>query len=159
MNNPESFMIEALKQARHAASQGEVPVGAVLVHQGRIIGRAHNERESKQDPLAHAELKLICKASKLLDNFRLTGMSLFVTLEPCPMCLGALLQARVGQLYYGCPDPKRTSPLSGGELSYSFRSIAGLEELVGNNHRVAIRGPVLEEACAALLRDFFRSRR
>lgn len=145
-------MAEALKLAHKAASLGEIPIGAVLVENGKIIGRAHNQREKTGSPLHHAEMRLLEKVGKKKGNWRLNDTTLYVTLEPCPMCLGALLQARVGTLVYGALDPKRTR-------TASFPSIEKQTALSGNNHTVEIIGPVLGEECGEILKEFFKNRR
>jgi len=140
---------KALELARIAADHGEVPVGAVLVHKDRVIVEAYNRREELGDATAHAEMLAIRKACTLLGGWRLSGCTLYVTLEPCPMCAGAMVQARIDRLVYGTADPK------GG-------AAGTLYDLVRDsrlNHRLEVTGGVLEEECAALLQDFFRQRR
>ncbi len=140
------FMKEALKEAEKAAQKGEVPIGAVIVKDGRIISRGHNLRESRQDPLAHAEMIAIYKAAKKLNNWRLTGCTLYVTVEPCPMCAGAILQSRIDRLVYGTEDPKA------GAVKTLYRILED-ERL---NHQVKdIVSGVLAEDCASILSDFF----
>lgn len=143
-----AFMSEALKQARLAARKQEVPVGAVIVHEGRIVARGHNLREARQSVLAHAELVALAKACRKLGSWRLPGCDVYVTLEPCPMCAGALQQARVRHVYYGAADPK-----------------AGVETLGINihghprlNHRFSLERQD-EPECARILTEFFRARR
>jgi tRNA(adenine34) deaminase len=144
----DSAMEEALRLAAQAAAEGEVPVGAVILHQGQIIGRGRNRREKLQDPLGHAEIAAIEEAARALGSWRLIDCSLIVTLEPCPMCLGALQQARIQEVFYGAADPK------GGALSLGYR----LHEDARTNHRfeVTLRE---EPRCGEILKDFFRSRR
>lgn len=142
--NDQDYMQQALIEAEHAASKGEVPIGAVLVEDGEIIARAHNTREQSKNPLDHAEMLLLQQAGQQKGNWRLNDTTLYVTLEPCPMCLGALLQARVGRLVYGCVDPKREK-----------KSMM----IHGNNHCLKITGGVLEEACSLVLKNFFKLRR
>src|SRR5438132_13618340 len=145
----ETFMAEALAEARRAAAEGEGPIGAVLVVDGRIAGRGRNARERLRDPTAHAEILALQQAAKELGRWRLTGATMYATLEPCPMCAGALVNARVDRLVYGVADPKAGAA---GTLFDILRD----ERL---NHRVAVESGVLGEECGALLRDFFRARR
>ena len=145
------WMNEALAEARLASESGEVPIGAVLVYEGKIVSMAHNMRETSLNPLHHAEILVLEAAAKALGNWRLENCALYVTLEPCPMCLGALLQARVSRLVYGCTDPNR-------EIA-TFPSIAGKAEISGNSHIVKITGGILKEECSKLLKDFFKAKR
>ena len=142
-------MQEALAEARVAAVAGEVPVCAVLVYDGRIIARTGNRTISDCDPTAHAEIVALREAARILGNYRLTGTTLYVTAEPCSMCAGAIIQARINRLVYGCDDPK------GGAIRSCF-------EVLSNptlNHQVEITSGVLAEQCAALLQSFFTARR
>ena len=143
-----SWMARAIELARAAAAQGEVPVGAIVVHAGRIVGMGHNRREREQNPCSHAEIEAILEAARELGSWRLEGCSLFVTLEPCPMCLGACQQARIEEVVYGASDPK------GGALSLGYR----LHEDARTNHRFIVR---LEEQaeCGEVLKEFFGERR
>lgn len=143
------FMKLALQQAAGAALQGEVPIGAVLVKDGAVLVMDHNRREQLGDATAHAELLVIREAGRLLGGWRLPGTTLYVTLEPCPMCAGALVQARVERLVFGAADPKAGAA---GTL-YNIVSDTRL------NHRLSVTGGILEEECALLLQDFFRLRR
>lgn len=144
------FMREALAEARSAVEHGDVPVGAIVVDaQGHEIARGHNRREADGDPVAHAEIVAIRKAAEALGSWRLEGCSLFVTLEPCAMCAGALVNARVERLVYGARDPKA------GAVETLFR-IADDPRL---NHRVVVTGGVLAEEAAALLTGFFEALR
>jgi len=143
------FMKLALQQAAEAALQGEVPIGAVLVKDGAALVMDHNRREQLSDATAHAELLVIREAGRLLGGWRLPGTTLYVTLEPCPMCAGALVQARVERLVFGTADPKAGAA---GTL-YNIVSDTRL------NHRLSVTGGILEEECALLLQDFFRLRR
>jgi tRNA(adenine34) deaminase len=138
-------MREALAEADKARARGEVPVGAVAVHAGRIIGRGHNLRETARDPSAHAELSAMRAAAAYLGSWRLVDVSIYVTLEPCPMCAGALVNARVPRLVYGADDPKA------GAIRTLYQ-LASDERL---NHRVEVISGVLADDCAASLRDFF----
>jgi tRNA(adenine34) deaminase len=142
-------MREALLEAEQAYNKGEIPIGAVLVCDGEIIARDHNRREELADPTAHAEILVLRQAGRLLGGWRLTGAALYVTIEPCPMCAGALVQARVSRLVFGAADPKA------GAVESLYR-IADDGRL---NHRLHITGGVLAEEAAALMRRFFQSRR
>jgi tRNA(adenine34) deaminase len=139
----------ALAQARLAARRGEVPVGAVVVREGKAIARAGNEIIARRDPAAHAELLAIQRASKRLRNERLNGCSLYTTLEPCPMCAGAIVLARLDAVVYGAADPK--SGAAGSALDVVRHPAL--------NHRADVRGPVMARECGALLKRFFRKRR
>ncbi len=143
----DAFMDEALAEAAKAGARGEVPVGAVAVHGGRIIGRGHNLRETSRDPSAHAELTAMRAAAAYLSSWRLVGVSIYVTLEPCPMCAGALVNARVERLVYGADDPKA------GAVKTLYR----LLEDPRLNHRLEVTSGVRGEACAKQLRNFFSS--
>ncbi len=146
----ESFFIrQALAQARLAACKREVPVGAVVVRDGRVIARAHNEIVARRDPTAHAELLAIQRAAKKLHNERLTGCSLYTTLEPCPQCAGAIVLARLDEVVYGAADPR----------AGAAGSLVNLVQHPGLNHRARVRGPVMTRECGALLRKFFQARR
>ncbi|HHW54394.1 MAG: tRNA adenosine(34) deaminase TadA [bacterium] len=142
----EEFMGEALAEARKALALEEVPIGAVLVREGRIVGRGYNLRETQGDPTAHAEIIALREAARLLGTWRLADTTMYVTIEPCPMCAGALVLARVAHLVYGAPDPK------GGGVDSLYK--IGQDGLL--NHTFTVTGGVLEEECAQLLRDFFR---
>jgi len=144
-----SFMKLALQEAAKAAHLGEVPIGAVLVKDGSVLAADHNRREQLSDATAHAELLVIRKSGQLLGGWRLTGTTLYVTLEPCPMCAGALVQARVERLVFGAADPK-------GGAAGTLYDIVRDERL---NHRLQVTPGVLEEECALQLRHFFRNRR
>jgi tRNA(adenine34) deaminase len=140
------FMREAIAEAEAASLVGDVPVGAVVVDAGgAIVGRGRNRREAAQDPTAHAEIDALRCAAAALGRWRLEGTTVFVTLEPCPMCAGALVNARVARLVYGCADPKA------GAVDTLF-SIGRDLRL---NHRFAVQGGLLDEECAALLKAFF----
>lgn len=141
----EQWMQAAITEARRGEARGEVPVGAVIVYEGQIIGRGHNEREASQDPTTHAEMTAIRQAAKRLGSWRLIDTTLYVTLEPCPMCAGALVNARVPRVVWGCDDPKAGATRS----LYNIGTDARL------NHRFECVPGVLEEACAALLTEFF----
>ncbi len=142
----ERFMREALKEARRAADKGEVPVGAVIVHDGQIIGRGHNLRERLGDPTAHAEMLAIREAALEQGGWRLNGCTLYVTMEPCPMCAGAAILARLQRLVYGAPDPK----------AGAAGSCLDLLSLTCFNHQVTVLGGVCAEACTGIVQHFFR---
>ena len=142
-------MREALRLAQAALADDEVPVGCVIVHEGRAVGRAHNQRERLRDPTAHAEMIAITQAAEALDSWRLGGCTLYVTLEPCAMCAGGMVLARIDRLVYGAADPKA------GAVESVFR----LLDEPRLNHRVRVTGGVMAEACGAVLSEFFRSRR
>ena len=142
------YMRAALREARKAARLGEVPIGAVIVHEGRIIGRGGNRRETRQDVTLHAELVAIRQACRRLGSWRLTDCRLYVTLEPCIMCAGAIVQARIGGLYYGTSDPKAGAA---GSIVDIFA--------IRQNHWVQVQGGLLADSCRAILQDFFRERR
>jgi tRNA(adenine34) deaminase len=139
----------ALEEAKKGGDEGEVPVGAVLVFEGRAVARGHNRPIGMSDPTGHAEILTLRAAAAAIGNYRLPGGTLYATLEPCVMCAGALIQARLGRLVYGADDPK-----NGGVRS--LYSILSDERL---NHRVEVRGGVLAEECGELLRCFFQERR
>lgn len=141
-------MREALALAREAADAGEVPVGCVIVHEGVIVGRGRNRREEKQSTLSHAETEAIEAANRTLGSWRLSDCTLYVTLEPCPMCAGAILNARIPRIFYGARD--RVMGACGGVLNLFMEDFP---------HHPALVGGILEEACAALLTEFFRSLR
>ena len=138
MNRDDFFMSEALKSAREAESQGEVPVGAVIVYNEKVLARAYNQREKTQNPLAHAELLVIEQASQKLRSWRLESCELYVTLEPCEMCLGACKTSRVSRLVYGCEDSRQKRP-----KDLPFEICKG----------------VFKEECSSLLRSFFKELR
>ena len=149
MNEDEKWMQIALQEAIKAEKEGEVPVGAVLVKDGLLIAKAHNQPISKNDATAHAEIQLIRLAGKELQNYRLNGSTLFVTLEPCAMCFGAMVHARVKRIVYGANDPKT------GVCSPST-------DLINVNcfkHKINISGGVSDSRCSQLLQTFFKSRR
>ncbi|MHC4323123.1 MAG: tRNA adenosine(34) deaminase TadA [Planctomycetota bacterium] len=139
----------AIKEAQIAEENGDVPIGAVIVYQNRIIGRAYNQREQLQDPTAHAEIIALTQAAAFLESWRLLDCTMYVTLEPCTMCAGALVLARIDRLVYGCDDPKT------GAVK-SLYNIATDERL---NHIIDVTSGVLAEECSGLLQQFFRRRR
>jgi tRNA(adenine34) deaminase len=142
-------MAEAIAEARRGAIDGEVPVGALVVAQDAIVAAAHNRPIALNDPTAHAEMLALRQAALALSSYRLAGAAMFVTLEPCVMCVGALVHARIGELYFGARDEKA------GALGSVYD--IGRDGLL--NHRIEVYGGLLEAECAALLREFFRSRR
>jgi tRNA(adenine34) deaminase len=143
------FMHEALAEARSAAQAGEVPIGAVLVHDGKILARAGNRTIRDGDPTAHAEIVAIREAARLLGNYRLADTTLYVTIEPCSMCAGAIIQARVQRLVYGADDPK------GGAVRSCFEILSHPRL----NHQVEVTSGILAADCAAILQSFFAERR
>jgi tRNA(adenine34) deaminase len=149
MNEDEKWMSLALEQARKAEEEGEVPVGAILVKDGLLIARAHNQPISTNDATAHAEIQLIRAAGKKLKNYRLTGTSLYVTLEPCAMCLGAIMHARVEHVVFGAYDPK-TGVCGSSENLIDANCF---------NHKIDLVSGVLENESKQLLKNFFNSRR
>ena len=144
----EVYMRQALELAKEAAAEGEVPVGAVLVRDGRVVGVGRNRRELDRSALAHAEIEAIDMACRKLGGWRLFGSTLYVTLEPCPMCAGAIINARIDRVVYGAADPK----------AGSCGSVVNLFELP-YNHKPLLEGGLLGDECAALLTDFFRGLR
>ena len=149
MNRDEEFMRLALAEAGKALLAGEVPVGAVVVRGGEVIASAHNGPVGLKDPSAHAEILALRRAAEAEGNYRLAGTTLYVTIEPCLMCAGALIHARVSRLVFGAPDPK------GGAVI----SLYGVLQDGRLNHRVEVAGGVLREACSEILSRFFREKR
>jgi len=145
----EHYMRIALDQATIAQDNGDVPIGAVIVHAGRIVAKAYNQREQLNDPTAHAEIVALTQAAAALQTWRLAGCTIYVTLEPCPMCAGALVLARIDRLVYGCDDPKAGA-------CGSLYNIVQDQRL---NHRVQVTRGVLAQDCSALLKAFFQARR
>ena len=144
MTEREKYMSAALELAREAAAAGEIPVGCVIVKDGEIVGRGRNRREENRSALAHAEVEAIAEACKTLGDWRLEDCALFVTLEPCPMCTGAIINARIGEVVYGAKE----------ENTGSCGSVINLfEENYG--HKPRVYGSVLKEECAAVMREFF----
>ncbi len=143
------FMQEALAEARAAAAAGEVPIGAVLVLDGKILARSGNRTIRDNDPTAHAEIVVLREAARLLGNYRFTGSTLYVTIEPCGMCAGAMIQARISRLVYGADDPK------GGAVRTCFQILSDPRL----NHQVEITSGVLAADCADLIQSFFAARR
>ena len=145
----ERFLEAALAEAHAAEDEGEVPIGAVVVHRGRVIGRGRNRVEATQDPTAHAEIIAIGAASQTLKSWRLDDATLYVTLEPCHMCAGAIVLARISRLVYGARDPK----------AGACGSLAMVPQDLRLNHRVEVVPGILAEECGSLLAEFFRKRR
>jgi tRNA(adenine34) deaminase len=141
------FMLAALKCAQKAKDEGEVPIGAVVVLDGKVISRGHNRRTKRQIATAHAEIEAIEKACKKLKSWRIPECELYVTLEPCPMCMGAMLNARIKKVYFGAPEDK------GRSLTKTIAEA----NLV--NHKIEVEGGVMEEECAKILKDFFSEMR
>lgn len=151
MTDPESWMRQALQLAAEAAGLDEVPIGCVVVHDptGAVVGAGYNRREIDHDPTAHAEILAMRQAGQTLGHWRLLDCTLVVTLEPCPMCAGAIVNARIPRLVYGCEDPK----------AGAVRTLYQICEDARLNHRVQVTGGVLAGECAQILRDFFRKKR
>ena len=148
-SDDEKFMALALEEATRAAELGEVPIGAVVVHEGEVIARAGNRRETDADPAAHAEFSALMEASRVLGRWRLTGCTVYVTLEPCLMCAGLMVNSRIDRCVFGAPDPK------GGAVGTLY-DVSHDERL---NHEFEVEGGVLETECAEVLRAFFKRRR
>ena len=143
------FMKEALKEAKFALEEDEVPIGAIVVYQGKIIARAHNQVKRLKDPTAHAEILAITQASSYLGYERLNGCKMYVTIEPCIMCSGALILARIDEVIYGAKDRR-----FGG-----LGTLIDVRQLDGLNHKFEVRGGILEEECAELIQEFFKKKR
>ena len=149
MSEDEKFMKEALRQAKKAYAMEETPIGCVLVHEGKIIARGYNKRNKKKNTLAHAEIIVIDKASRVLGDWRLEECTMYVTLEPCPMCAGAIVQARIPKVVIGSMNPK----------AGCAGSVLNLLQMQQFNHQVEITRGVLEETCSSMLSAFFRELR
>ena len=145
----EKYMKEAIKQAKKAASIGEVPIGCVIVYKDKIIGRGYNRRMTDKNALSHAELNAIKKANKVLDDWRLDDCEMYVTTEPCQMCAGAIVQARIPRVVIGCRNPK----------AGCAGSILNLLNVPAFNHQVELTEGILQEECSTLLKEFFRKLR
>ena len=145
----ERYMRMAISAAQIAEENGDVPIGAVIVYKNQIIGKAYNQREQLKDPTAHAEIIALTQAASFIESWRLHDCTIYVTLEPCPMCAGALVLARMDRLVYGCDDPKAGA-------CKSLYNIVQDERL---NHRLEVTGGVLAEDCSKLLQEFFQRRR
>ncbi len=145
----ELWMREALLEAAKAAEEGEVPVGALVLLNGKVIGRGHNSPIQLHDPTAHAEIVALRQAARNVTNYRLPGSTLIVTIEPCAMCVGAMIQARVEALIFGAADPKAGAVVSCFQLAENSRL----------NHQIQVTSGILEEECGAIIKSFFASRR
>lgn len=145
----ERYMRVAIEQARIAEENGDVPIGAIVVYKNQIIGRAYNQREQLQDPTAHAEIIALTQAAAFLESWRLHDCTIYVTLEPCPMCAGALVLGRLSRLVYGCDDPK----------TGAVKSLYNIVQDKRLNHRLEVTSGVLAVECSKLLQDFFLRRR
>jgi len=146
LDDPTRYMTYAYKEAEKAYEAGEVPVGCVIVHHGEIIGKAHNQRETLQDPTAHAEVLAITQAANHLKSWRLEDTELYVTLEPCPMCAGAIILARIDQVYFGATDPK----------AGCCGTLMNLLDDSRFNHKPEVFPGLMAEPCGGILSDFFR---
>ena len=149
MTEEEKYMKEALRQAKKAEKLGEVPIGCVIVKDGKIIARGYNRRNTDKNTLAHAELQAIRKASKAVGDWRLEECTMYITLEPCQMCAGALVQSRIDRVVVGCMNPK----------AGCAGSILNLLQMPEFNHQVELETGVLEEECSQMMKDFFRELR
>jgi tRNA(adenine34) deaminase len=145
----EHYMLEAIKAAQIAEENGDVPIGAVIVYENQVIGRAYNQREQLADPTAHAEIIALTQAAAFIENWRLHGCTIYVTLEPCTMCAGAMILGRLDRLVYGCDDPKAGA-------CKSLYNIVQDERL---NHRLEVKSGVLADQCSQQLQAFFHRRR
>lgn len=143
------WMSLALAEAAQAAAEDEVPIGAIVVRAGQVLGSAHNQREQLRDPTAHAEMIAITQAAMAIDSWRLEDCTLYVTLEPCPMCAGAIVQARIKRVVYGADDPK----------AGAVRSLYQLLEDTRLNHRVEVTSGIMAEDCGRVLTEFFQKKR
>ncbi|MBR0439973.1 MAG: tRNA adenosine(34) deaminase TadA [Bacilli bacterium] len=149
MEKETKFMKEAIKEAKKALLIDEVPIGCVIVKDNKIIARGHNVRESKNSPIGHAEIEAINKASKKLKSWRLEGCDIYITLEPCIMCSGAIIQSRIENIYFGASDPK------GGALISSINVL----DAKNINHRPKVHEGILKEECSSLISDYFKNKR
>ena len=145
----EHYMLEAIKAAQIAEENGDVPIGAVIVYENQVIGRAYNQREQLNDPTAHAEIIALTQAAAFIESWRLHGCTIYVTLEPCTMCAGALVLGRLDRLVYGCDDPK----------TGAVKSLYNIVQDERLNHRLEVTSGVLAEKCSAQLQSFFQRRR
>ena len=149
MKTPEFYMKKAIKQAYKAGEQGEVPIGAVIVLDGKVIASAYNKRNTSKDATSHAEVLAIKKACKKVGDWRLDGAEMYVTLEPCPMCAGAIINARLKKVYFGAYERKSGAVMSNYRILFSGSL----------NHKAEAEGGVLEEECSSLLKKFFKEKR
>jgi tRNA(adenine34) deaminase len=148
-NKDELYMAQALDQAEIARENGDVPIGAVIIYKGQIIGKAYNQREQLNDPTAHAEIIALTQAAEFVGSWRLDGCTIYVTLEPCPMCAGALVLARMDRLVYGCDDPK----------AGACKSLYNIVQDDRLNHTLDVTSGVLADKCSSQLQSFFQTRR
>ena len=149
MDKYEIYMLEALKEAELAAQEDEVPIGCVIVKDNKIIARAHNQRDKSNNPLGHAETLAIKKASGVLNDWQLVNTELYVTIEPCLMCAGAIIQSRIGKVIYGAPD------LKGGAFGSSLNAL----DAKNINHRPEVISGILEKVCTDIIKSYFKSKR
>jgi tRNA(adenine34) deaminase len=149
LKDDQRYMRTAIAQAEIAQENGDVPIGAVIVYQNQIIGKAYNQREQLKDPTAHAEIIALTQAAAFLESWRLNDCTIYVTLEPCPMCAGALVLARMKRLVYGCDDPK----------TGAVKSLYNIVQDQRLNHRLEVTSGVLAAECSELLQGFFQKRR
>lgn len=149
MTEAEKYMKAAVRQAKKAYSIGEVPIGCVIVYNGKIIARGYNRRTIDKNTLAHAEIQAIKKACKVIGDWRLEGCTMYVTLEPCPMCAGALMQSRIDECVIGCMNPK----------AGCAGSVTNILEMDGFNHKVKVSRGILEDECSFLMKNFFKELR
>jgi tRNA(adenine34) deaminase len=149
LKDDQRYMQIAIEQAEIARANGDVPIGAVIVYQNQIIGKAYNQREQLKDPTAHAEIIALTQAAAFLESWRLNDCTIYVTLEPCPMCAGALVLARMKRLVYGCDDPK----------TGAVKSLYNIVQDQRLNHRLEVTSGVLADECSELLQEFFQKRR
>jgi tRNA(adenine34) deaminase len=148
-SNDQRYMLLAIEQAKIAEENGDVPIGAVIVHKGTVIAKAYNQREQLQDPTAHAEIIALTQAAAALENWHLNGCTIYVTLEPCCMCAGALVLSRMDRLVYGCDDPK----------AGAVKSLYNIVQDERLNHRLEVTGGVLADECSRILQEFFARKR
>jgi len=149
LTDDQCFMKAAIQAAKIAEENGDVPIGAVIVHNNQVIAKAYNQREQLQDPTAHAEIIALTQAAAALENWHLNGCTMYVTLEPCPMCAGALVLARIDRLVYGCDDPK----------TGAVKSLYNITRDSRLNHRLEVTSGVLADECSQILQEFFARRR
>lgn len=147
--NDADYMKLALSEASKALQEGEIPIGAVITYKGLIIAAAHNRKENKKDPTCHAEIEAIREASRVLSRWRLTGTSLYVTIEPCPMCAGAILSSRISRVIYGAPNKQYGA----------FDSVFHLNERLALNYKTEIVSGILSSSCQDIMNQFFRQKR
>ena len=145
----QQFIKAAIDQANIALENSDVPIGAVIVHQNKIVAKGYNQRHKLNDPTAHAEIIAITAAAEYIGNWRLHGCTIYVTLEPCPMCAGALVLARIDRLVYGCDDPK----------AGAVKSLYNIVQDTRLNHRLEVTNGILADECSAILTDFFKKKR